>query len=127
MLGGTGEEDGIAGLGWPSADQFHRAAERVGHDLDRNAVVRRQSRLGRGGNAVRSGAVEWLAAEGVSPVERRNIFGVMRDMVAELAVVHTGSAWRPRSGCKVNHRAMTATVIGSRDFISAGHRAEIES
>ena len=45
-------------------------------------------------------------------------------MAAELFEAHTGSAWRPRSGSKVNHGAMTAAVIDSRDFISARHRAE---
>ena len=50
----------------------------------------------------------------------------MRDMAAELFEVHTGSAWRPRSGSRVNHGAMTAAVIDSRDFISARHRAETE-
>ncbi|OYV54533.1 MAG: hypothetical protein B7Z71_13595, partial [Acidocella sp. 21-58-7] len=38
----------------------------------------------------------------------------------------TRSAWRPRSGSIVNHRALTAALIDSRDFIAAKRRAENE-
>jgi len=38
----------------------------------------------------------------------------------------TRSAWRPRSGSMVNHRALTAALIDSRDFIAAKRRAETE-
>ncbi len=39
---------------------------------------------------------------------------------------HTGSAWRPRSGSKVNHRELTSAMINSRDFLAAKRRAENE-
>jgi hypothetical protein len=50
----------------------------------------------------------------------------MRDQAAELFEARTGSAWKPISGSKVNHRAMTAAVTDSRDFINAKRRAETE-
>ena len=40
--------------------------------------------------------------------------------------IETGSAWRPRSGSMVNHRALTASVIDSREFIAARRRADTE-
>ena len=59
-------------------------------------------------------------------IERRNAFEIMRDQAAELFEAHTGSAWRPRTGSKVNHRALTAAMIDSRDFLAARRRAETE-
>ena len=50
----------------------------------------------------------------------------MRDQAADLFETHTGTAWRPRTGSKVNHRALTAAVIDSRDFLAAKRRAETE-
>ena len=50
----------------------------------------------------------------------------MRDGAAELFETHTGSAWRPRAGSMVNHRALTAAMIDSRDFLAAKRRAETE-
>ena len=126
MLGDTRLEPDLDELLWSTVNQFHRAAERVGRELDRNEVAQRLSRLEQDGSEVKSVELEKLTAEGISQVDRRNIFETMRDMAAELFEVHTGSAWRPRSGSRVNHGAMTAAVIDSRDFISARHRAETE-
>jgi hypothetical protein len=50
----------------------------------------------------------------------------MRDGAAELFETHTGSAWRPRAGSMVNHRALTAAMIDSRNFLQAKRRAETE-
>src|SRR3546814_9875999 len=49
-----------------------------------------------------------------------------RDQAAALCEARTGSAWKPLYGSKVNHRALTAAVIDSRDFINAKRRAETE-
>ncbi|WP_234732361.1 DUF2493 domain-containing protein, partial [Acidocella facilis] len=49
-----------------------------------------------------------------------------RDQAAEQFERQTRSAWRPRSGSMVNHRALTAALIDSRDFIAAKRRAETE-
>ena len=58
--------------------------------------------------------------------ERRNTFEFFRDHAADLFEAHMGSAWRPRAGSKVNHRALTAAMIDSRDYLAAKRRAEIE-
>ena len=58
--------------------------------------------------------------------ERRNAFEFLRDHAAELYAAETGSAWRPRAGSMVNHRAMTAAVIDSRDYLNAKRVAETE-
>jgi hypothetical protein len=49
-----------------------------------------------------------------------------RDQAAEHFERHTGSAWRPRAGSMVNHRALTSAMIDSRDFIAAKRRTETE-
>ena len=59
-------------------------------------------------------------------IERRNSMEFFRDQAAERFEVHTGSAWRPRSGSMVNHRTLTAAMIDSRDFLAAKRRAETE-
>jgi len=46
----------------------------------------------------------------------------MRDHAGELFEMRTGSPWKPYSDSKVNHRAMTAAVIDSRDFINVKRR-----
>jgi len=49
-----------------------------------------------------------------------------RDQAAERFEVYIGSPWRPRSGSKLSHRALTAAIIDSRDFLAARRRAETE-
>jgi hypothetical protein len=70
--------------------------------------------------------LERLAAEGQTLIERRNSMEFFRDQAADQFERHTGSAWRPRSGSKVNHRTLTSAMIDSRDFLAAKRRADIE-
>ncbi len=49
-----------------------------------------------------------------------------RDQAADQFERHTHSAWRPRSGSKVNHRTLTSAMIDSRDFLAAKRRADNE-
>ncbi len=51
--------------------------------------------------------------------ERRNAFGFFRGNLAEFYTSQTGSTWRPRSGSKVDHRALNAAMIDSRGFLNA--------
>jgi len=56
----------------------------------------------------------------------RNSFEFTRDYAGDFFVARTGSTWRSSTGSKVSHSHMTATMIDSRDFLSARHRAETE-
>lgn len=105
---------------------FHRAAERAQRDLDANEDAQRRCQDHQDGSEIRSVELEALIERGQSLVERRNAYEVFRDTASDLFEVHTGSNWRPRSGSQVNHRAMTASVIDSRDFIAAKRRSETE-
>jgi hypothetical protein len=58
--------------------------------------------------------------------QRRNSFEFIRDAAAELYGLHTGQAWRPRTGSMVNRATMTAAMIDSREFINARRRADAQ-
>ena len=119
-------EPDLEDLLWSTVNLFHRAADRVERELDSNEQAQRRSQKDQDGSEIRSVELERLLAEGLTLVERRNAFEIMRDGAAELFETHTGTGWRPRSGSKVNHRALTSAVIDSRDFLAAKRRAEAE-
>ena len=119
-------EPDLEDLLWSTVNLFHRAGDRIERELDGNEQAQRRSQKEQDGSEVRSVELERLLAEGLTLIERRNAFEIMRDGAADLFETHTGTAWRPRSGSKVNHRALTSAVIDSRDFLAAKRRAETE-
>ncbi len=74
-------------------------------------------------NALRQGV---FTGESFGFAAARDSMEVFRDHAAETFERHTGSSWRPRAGSKINHRALTAAMIDSRDFLAGKRRAEIE-
>ena len=119
-------EPDLEDLLWSTVNLFHRAADRIERELDDNEQAQRRSQKDQDGSEIRSVELERLLAEGLTLIERRNAFEVMRDQAADLFETHTGTGWRPRTGSKVNHRALTSAVIDSRDFLAAKRRAETE-
>ena len=111
---------------WSTVNLFHRATMRIERELDDNEQAQRTSQREQNGSEVRSVELERLTSQGLSLVERRNTMELFRDLSAEAFELHTRSAWRPRSGSQVNHRALTAAMIDSRDFLAAKRRAETE-
>ena len=126
MLTGTRLEDDLADLLWSFVNLFHRKTERIERELDVNEQAQRKGQLEQDGSEVKSLELERLIAQGLSLIERRNAFEFLRDYAAELFEVETGSAWRPRAGSMVNHRALTSSMIDSREFIAARRRADTE-
>src|ERR1700682_495681 len=125
-LNDTRLEPDLEDLLWSTVNLFHRAADRIGRQLDNNEQAQRKSQREQNGSEVQSVELERLTAEGITLIERRNCLELFRDQAIERFEVHTGSSWRPRSGSLVNHRALTAAMIESRDFIAAKRRAETE-
>jgi hypothetical protein len=123
-LSDTRLEPDLDDLLWSTVNLFHRAADRVQHELDDNELAQRRSQKEQDGSEIRSVELERLIAEGLTLIERRNSMELFRDQAADHFEGHTGSSWRPRSGSMVNHRAMTAAMIDSRDFLAAKRRAE---
>ena len=119
-------EPDLEDLLWSAVNLFHRATDRVERELDGNEQAQRRSQKEQDGSEIRSVELERLLAEGTTLIERRNAFEVMRDQAAEHFEAHTGSAWRPRAGSMVSHRALTSAMIDSRDFLAAKRRAETE-
>jgi len=125
-LGDTRLEPDLENLLWSTVNLFHRSVERIEAELDDNERAQHRSQREQNGSEVRSVELERLIAQGLTLIERRNVMELFRDLAADRFEVHTGSAWRPRTGSMVNHRALTAAMIDSREFLAARRRAETE-
>ena len=119
-------EPDLEDLLWSTVNLFHRAVDRIERELDDNEQAQLRSQKEQDGSEIRSVELERLTAEGVTLIERRNSMEFFRDQAADQFERHTGSAWRPRSRSKVNHRNLTAAMIDSRDFLAAKKRADNE-
>ena len=126
MLTGTRLEDDLADLLWSFVNLFHRKLDRIERELDSNEQAQRRGQAEQDGSEVKSVELERLINQGISLIERRNAFEFVRDHAAELYEAATGSAWRPHTGSMVNHRALTAAVIDSREFLAARRRADTQ-
>ena len=122
----TRVEPDLDGLLWSTVHLFHRAAERVERLLDANEQEQRQSQREQDGSEVASVELERLLGLGQRLIERRDALELMRDQAVLLYERQTRQSWRPRHGSLVNHRALTASVIDSRDFVAARRRAKTE-
>ena len=119
-------EPDLEDLLWPVTNVFHRMAARVDRELDSNEQAQKRAQREQDGSEVRSVELEALVAQGLTMIERRKAYELMRDLAADLFEAHLGQAWHPRTGSHVNRRAMTAAMIDSRDFLAAKRRAELE-
>ncbi len=125
-LSDTRLEPDLEELLWSTVNLFHRAVARIERQLDDNEQAQRRAQKEQDGSEVRSVELERLIAEGQTLIERRESMELFCDHASEAFERHTGSSWRPRAGSKINHRALTAAMIDSRDFLAAKRRAEIE-
>ena len=100
-------EPDLEDLLWSTVNLFHRAVDRIERELDHNEQAQLRSQKEQDGSEIRSVELERLTAEGVTLIERRNSMEFFRDEAADEFERHTGSAWRPRSRSKVNHRNLT--------------------
>ena len=125
-LSDTRLEPDLENLLWGSVNLFHRATERIERELDGNELAQKRSQKDQDGSEIRSVELERLIAEGMTLIERRNAIELFRELAIEQFETHTGSLWRPRSGSLVDHRAVTAAIIDSRDFLAAKRRADTE-
>jgi hypothetical protein len=125
-LSDTRLEPDLHALLWSVVNVFHRRIDRIERDLDANENAQRLGQREQDGSEVRSVELERLVAQGLTLIERRNSFEFIRDAAAELYGIHTGQAWRPRTGSMVNRATMTAAMIDSREFINARRRADAQ-
>lgn len=125
-LDDTALERDLEDLLWGAVNLFHRAADRLGRELDDNEVAQRRGQDEQDGSEVRSVELERLIVAGKSIIARRDTLEAMRDQAAELYQSYMRSPWRPKYGSQVNHRAMTSAMVDSRDFLAAKRKASTD-
>lgn len=122
----TALDSDLGELLWSTVNSFHRAAARLERQLDDNEQGQRRLQQEQDGSEVKSVELERLITAGQSLTERRAALEFLRDQAAERYDHQTGSAWRPRAGSMLSRKTMTASLIDSRDFLAARHRADTE-
>ncbi len=125
-LADTRLEPDLEDLLWSTTNVFHRMAARVDRELDTNEQAQKRSQREQDGSEVRSVELEELTALGITLIERRNAYELMRDIAADLFEAHLGQTWHPRSGSHTSRRTLTSALIDSRDYLAAKRRTEIE-
>jgi hypothetical protein len=124
LLAETRLEDDLSDLLWSVVNVFHRKVDRLERSLDDNERAQQTSQTEQDGCEIRSVELERLIGQGQDLVERRDAYELFRETAAALFESITGSTWRPYSGSRVNHRALTASMIDSREFVAARRRAD---
>lgn len=109
---------------WSTVNIFHRATDRIERKLDDNEQAQMRGQLEQDGSEVKTVRLEHLIAVGRSLIDRRDCMEVFRDAAADHYLRLIGSPWSPRSGSRVNHRNLTASMIDSRDFLAARKHAD---
>ena len=91
-LSDTRLEPDLEDLLWSTVNLFHRAADRIGRQLDDNEQAQRKSQREQNGSEVRSVELERLTAEGTTLIERRNCLELFRDQAIQRFELLTGSS-----------------------------------
>jgi hypothetical protein len=125
-LGETRLQPDLDGLLWGVVNLFHSGAGRIERELDDNEQAQRRLQQEQDGSEVKSVELERRLAAGAVLLERRDCLESFRDLAANAYQRHTGLPWRPRTGSRVNHRHLTATMIDSRDFLTARRHAKTQ-
>jgi Asp-tRNA(Asn)/Glu-tRNA(Gln) amidotransferase A subunit family amidase len=122
----TAMEPDLEDLLWGAVNLFHRAADRLGRELDDNEVAQRRGQNEQDGSEVRSVELERLIVAGRGLIGRRDTLEAMRDQAADLYQSYMRTPWRPKYGSQVNHKAMTSAMVDSRDYLAAKRKAATE-
>ena len=122
----TALEADLPDLLFALTDLFNRKGDRIQRQLDENEVRQKASQLEQDGSEVRDVELQRYIENGHFLQDKRAALENLRDYHADEFEKYTGTPWRPRSGSKVNHRALTAAVVDSRHYISAKRKNETE-
>ena len=118
-LAETRIEPDLDDLLWNLVNIFHRAGEWIERALDDNEQLQRRLQREQDGSEIRSVELERATCEGISLLERRDAMEYFREASADQYRLLVRKAWAPRTGSRVQHRTMTASLIDSRDFLDA--------
>lgn len=120
-------EEDLEELLWSMTNIFHRRLIQIKKRLDDNDGELREMLTAQDGSEVKSVELERLQSKAAKLWDHVNSYELMRDTAAQYFSVHTGSTWLPRSGSRVSHRALTASVIDSKSYLMAKRRQETET
>lgn len=118
-LAETRLEPDLEDLLWNVVNIFHRAGERVERQLDDNEQIQRRLQREQDGSEIRSVELERTIRQGISLIERRDAMEFFREAAADQFRALLRKPWAPRTGSRIHHRTMTASMIDSRDFLDA--------
>jgi hypothetical protein len=121
LAGGEAQAAEVQSLDVPLMALRAEQAQRQGEIYEQE---QRESQQGQDGSEVASVELERLLIRGRSLIDRRDALEHLRDQAVIHYERHTAKSWRPRHGSLVNHRAMTASLIDSREFLNARRHAE---
>nr|WP_051645395.1 DUF2493 domain-containing protein [Labrenzia sp. DG1229] len=126
LLSDTQLEEDLEEVLWSLTNIFHRRLALIERRLDDNEAEQRGMMREQDGSEVKSLELERQIARGQKLVHHRDAYEAMRDISAEHFRAETGSIWIPRTGSRVSRKGPTASVIDSKNFISAERRKKNE-
>lgn len=126
LLSDTQLEEDLEEILWSLTNIFHRRLALIERRLDENEAEQREMMREQDGSEVKSLELERQIARGQKLVQHRDAYETMRDLSADHFRAETGSIWMPRTGSRVSHKGLTASVIDSKNFISAERRKKNE-
>lgn len=126
LLTDTQLEEDLQEILWSLTNIFHRRLTSLERQLDENECEQRDLVRCQDGSEVKCLELERKIDRGQKLVEHRDAYEAMRDTAAAHFHTETGSIWMPRSGSRVSHKNLTASVVDSRNFLSAERRKKTE-
>jgi len=127
LLAGSQLESDLEELLWSMTNVFHRRLLQVTKRLDDTDASLRDMLTVQDGSEVKSVELERLQAKAARLTDHANAYEAMRDLAVRHFAAQTGSAWRPRTGSRVSHRGLTASVVDSKAYLMAKRRKETET
>lgn len=112
-------EDDLEDVQWALANIFHRRSAFTQKRLDDVEGEIRLMLDCQDGSEVKSGELERLQTSAEKLTAHRDAYEDMREYAAVQFLSDTGSVWMPRSGNRVQHKSLTASVIDSRSYLAA--------
>ena len=112
---------------WQLVNVFHRKHEQLDRLVDANLMKQKKIAEQQDGSEINSGQLEDAISEGHLIQLRLDTIETMRNAASEQFSNLTGSAWIPKSGSITRGKAITASVIDSRDMQNARNLQKVVS
>lgn len=120
-------ENDLEEMLWSMTNIFQRRLNQLNKQSDHISIDIREMINCQDGSEVKSTELERLQVKSEKLCEHISAYEDMRDSAARQFMTETGSPWLPRTGSRVSHKAITASVIDSKSFMMAKRRKENET